>query len=223
MRWLWILLPLFLLTACSDDAPQDTPPPSKEDETGASDDLCADGACDLADSRSKHGSRLQVLHRDWIGEDGSVIEQPPLIFDTKYGVECTVKEGFDGTWRCYPAYKEFQYQNGPFADANCTQRIIYSDAFDLSACGPQIEFYALKPGDNRYTCNFESEIWDYKFYHLPDGPEVLTLERPQRLYQEDQSGCSDIGPLGGTSQWVIFPPELEQYRVSEDDFVRMER
>lgn len=220
MRWLWILLPLFLLIACSDDAPQDTPPPSREDDTGASDDLCADGACDLADSRSKHGSRLQVINQDWIGEDGSVIEQPEGAFDTKYGVKCFVQQWGDNVWRCYPEATTLTIYPY-FSASDCKSRLIRKADVLIHSCDERGEFYRIMTSDRAIICNVETTEVTWSNYYVPGGLSSINWESPDKIYQKTSDGCEEYSYLD-PSEYYVFTP-MEEHYIPDEDFVRMER
>lgn len=241
MRWLWILLLLFLLIACSDDASQDTLPPSNDGESPSGQDRNAGsdgergpkgdkgepgpaGTCDENScqgvSRSKDGSRLQVLNQDWIGEDGSVIEQPAGAFDTKYGVKCLVQQWGDDIWRCYPQATQLVLGTEYYGDDRCITRVIGKNTIDPLRCDEQEVFghYTTKEST---ACGVEVHQTIYSYYHIPGGLSAIDWESPDTIYRKTENGCEEYS-YQDPSDYYIFP-SMEEYRIPDEDFVKMER
>ncbi len=230
MRWFWVFLPLFFLTACSDDTPQDTVPPSNDggrvpgqdgnDGNQNSTDDCANGRCDLYDTRSKDGTRLQVLNQDWVGEDGSVIEQPAGAFDTKYGVHCIVGQWGNDDWRCYPEATTLSLYPY-YSDSECKNNLIPKDDVLIHSCDERSEFYRTMTSDRAIICNVETTEVTWSHYHVPGGLSAINWESPNMIYRKTDDGCEEYS-YPDPSDYYIFTP-MEEYRIPNEDFVKMER
>lgn len=239
MRWLWVFLSLFFLAACSNDTPQDNVPPSNDGESLSDQDGNEEndgergpkgdkgepgpaGTCDdscQSVSRSKDGSRLQVLNQDWIGEDGSVIEQPATAFDTKYGVHCMVGQWGNDDWRCYPeatTLNVYPY----FSDSECKSSLIPKNTIDSIRCVEQ-EFFRHYTTKESTACGVGVNKTIYSHYHIPGGLSAIDWESPHTIYRKTDDGCEEYNYLD-PSDYYIFTP-MEEYHIPDEEFVKMER
>ena len=148
--------------------------------------------CQTAPDTQQGGSRLKVVVKHYVGDDGSSYDVSSGGYhDTQLNVDCYVSTAEDHILRCLPNTDAYVPDNY-FTDAACTQKASVASAYSSGTGCSQAPTYAVQ--GVQAGCDYLEHVFQ------------IGAQYSGNLYQSNSSNCSPVAPS----------PQVQLYSVGSE-------